>query len=83
MLIFAGCNKSDSKSFERPPAPVTVVAAITKDVPIYLDAVGTSVAREMVSIQPQVSGRITKINFVDGANVKPRHATFCNRPTSL
>ena len=28
------------------------------------------VAREVVSIQPQVSGRITQIHFTDGANVK-------------
>src|SRR5262245_25025868 len=69
-VILAGCNKSDSKSFERPPAPVTVIAAVTKDVPVYLDAVGTSVVREMVSMKPQVSGRITQIQFVDGANVK-------------
>jgi multidrug efflux system membrane fusion protein len=28
------------------------------------------VAREVVSVQPQVSGRITQIHFTDGANVK-------------
>ena len=28
------------------------------------------VAREVVSIQPQVSGRITQIHFTDGADVK-------------
>lgn len=79
-FIVAGCNKSDSKSFERPPAPVTVVNAVTKDVPVYLDAVGTSVAREMVEMKPQVSGRITKIQFVDGANVKPGTPLFVIDP---
>jgi multidrug efflux system membrane fusion protein len=34
-----------------------------------MDALGKIVARETVSIQPQVSGRITKIHFTDGANV--------------
>ena len=38
--------------------------------PVYIDAVGKTVAREVVSIQPQVSGRITQIHFTDGANVK-------------
>jgi len=49
---------------------VTVTEAVSQDVPTYLDAIGKTVAREVVSIQPQVSGRITKIHFTDGANVK-------------
>src|SRR5438093_4321831 len=72
-LIFAGlaaCNKKPEANFERPPAPVTVARAIARDVPVYIDAVGKTVAREVVSVQPQVSGRITKIHFTDGADVK-------------
>ena len=37
-------------AFERPPAPVSVVAAVTRDVPIYLDEIGKFVAREVVTI---------------------------------
>jgi multidrug efflux system membrane fusion protein len=72
-LIFAGlaaCNKKPEANFERPPAPVTVARALARDVPVYIDAVGKTVAREVVSIQPQVSGRITQIHFTDGSNVK-------------
>lgn len=72
-LIFAGlaaCNKKPAANFERPPAPVTVARAVARDVPVYIDAVGKTVAREVVSVQPQVSGRITQIHFTDGANVK-------------
>ena len=72
-LIFAGlaaCNKKPEANFERPPAPVTVARAVAQDVPVYIDAVGKMVAREVVSIQPQVSGRITQIHFTDGADVK-------------
>jgi multidrug efflux system membrane fusion protein len=75
-----GCGENKAPSFERPPAPVTVGAAVTQDVPVYLDAVGTSVAREMVSIQPQVSGRITQILFVDGAYVKRGSRLFTIDP---
>ena len=49
---------------------MTVTTAKSQDVPLYIDAVGKIVAREVVSIQPQVSGRITHIHFVDGADVK-------------
>lgn len=68
--LSAGCSKKTQPAFERPPAPVTTATATAKDVPLYIDAVGKIVAREVVSIQPQVSGRIVKIHFTDGADVK-------------
>lgn len=75
--ILTGCaNKAAQQGFERPPAPVSVTAAVAEDVPTYLDAIGKTVAREVVSIQPQVSGRITKIHFTDGANVKKGQLLF-------
>src|SRR5947199_2606255 len=75
--LFTGCtNKAAPQGFDRPPAPVTVTAAVMQDVPTYLDAIGKTVAREVVAIQPQVSGRITKINFTDGANVKKGDLLF-------
>ena len=74
---FTGCaNKAAQQGFERPPAPVSVTAAIMQDVPTYIDAIGKTVAREVVSIQPQVSGRIIKIHFTDGANVRKGDLLF-------
>ena len=75
-LVLAGCESKAEQSFERPPAPVQVAEAISQDVPIYLDAIGKTVAREVVSIVPQVSGRITRIHFTDGANVKKGQLLF-------
>src|SRR5256886_10656097 len=75
-LSFTGCVNKAQQSFERPPAPVTVAAAVTQDVPTYLDAIGKTVAREVVSIQPQVSGRIIKIHFTDGADLKKGDLLF-------
>ena len=54
VLLSASCGKKAPASFERPPAPVTVVTAVAQDVPIYLDEIGKVVAREVISIQPQV-----------------------------
>ena len=74
---FAGCSKNAAQQgFDRPPAPVSVTAAVAQDVPTYLDAIGKTVAREVVTIQPQVSGRITKIHFTDGANVRKGDMLF-------
>ena len=75
--VFTGCtNKAAQQGFERPPAPVSVTEAVMQDVPNYIDAIGKTVAREVVSIQPQVSGRILKIHFTDGANVKKGDLLF-------
>jgi multidrug efflux system membrane fusion protein len=53
---------------------------MTRDVPLYIDAVGKIAAREVVSIQPQVSGRITQIHFTDGADVKTGDLLFTIDP---
>lgn len=78
--LTAGCGKKSQPSFERPPAPVMVSTAVAEDVPIYIDAVGKLAAREVVSIQPQVSGRITKLHFTDGADVKAGDLLFTIDP---
>lgn len=79
-LSLAGCGSKAQQNFERPPAPVTVSAAVSQDVSNYLDALGKIVARETVAIQPQVSGRITQIHFTDGANVKRGQLLFTVDP---
>lgn len=75
-VLITGCTQKAAQNFERPPAPVSVTAAIAQDVPTYLDAIGKTVAREVVSVQPQVSGRITKIHFTDGANLRKGDLLF-------
>lgn len=79
-FVFSGCRSKAQQAFERPPSLVQVSAAISQDVPTYIDAIGKTVAREVVSIQPQVSGRITKIHFADGANVKKGQLLFTIDP---
>lgn len=82
VFLSSGCGgpQASSPVFERPPAPVTVAVAVTQDVPIYLDAIGKCTAREVVSIQPQVAGRITELHFTDGANVKKGGLLFTIDP---
>src|SRR6266478_3292799 len=79
-VLLVGCQKTAPPTVERPPAPVSVAAAVTQDAAVYLDEVGKCVAREVVSVQPQVSGRITAIHFADGADVKPGDPLFTIDP---
>jgi len=78
--MLAGCANQAQPNFERPPAPVVVSTAVSQDVSNYMDALGKIVARETVAIQPQVSGRITKIHFTDGANVRRGQLLFTVDP---
>jgi membrane fusion protein, multidrug efflux system len=80
VFLRAGNQQNAQAGFQRPPASVAIATAIAQDVPIYLDEIGKCVAREMVSIQPQVSGRIVKIHFADGANVRTGDTLFTIDP---
>lgn len=79
-VALTACSKQQAQSFERPPSPVTVAPAVSQDVPFYLDEVGHTVAREVVSVQPQVSGTITQILFTDGADLKKGDPLFTIDP---
>ncbi len=79
-VLLASCAKKDPPPAVRPPSTVTVATAISQDVPVYLDEVGHTVAREVVSVQPEVSGKITEIHFADGADLKKGDPLFTIDP---
>src|SRR5258708_1920014 len=80
LLTLAGCSKPVVAPPARPPSPVSVTDVISRTVPVYLDEVGRCVARESVSVTPQVSGRITELHFSDGADIKKGDALFTIDP---
>jgi len=59
-----------------PPRPVTTAKVTTKDVPLYLDEIGSTAAYEIVQIQAQVSGQIIAREFKDGVDVKKGDLLF-------
>ena len=62
------------------PRPATVAKAIAKDVPLYLDEIGTCSAYETVLVQAQVSGVIIGRHFQDGSEVKKGDLLFTIDP---
>ena len=62
------------------PRPVFTAKVLTKDVPLYLDEIGTCAAYETVQIQAQVNGQILSRNFKDGADVKKGDPLFTIDP---
>ena len=68
------------KPAQAPVRPVTVAKVVTKDVPLYLDEIGTCAAYETVLLQAQVSGVIITRNFQDGSDVKKGDLLFTIDP---
>jgi multidrug efflux system membrane fusion protein len=71
---------AEIKTGQPPARPVTVAKAVTKDVPIYLDEIGTCAAYETVQVQAQVSGKIIERQFQDGSDVKKGDPLFTIDP---
>src|SRR3954463_1638369 len=49
--------------------PVLSIDARTADVPVYLDGVGTARALNMVTVKPQVDGKLISVSFIEGQEV--------------
>lgn len=50
--------------------PVVVAAAETRDVPIYLDGLGTVQASALVTVKPMVDGKLIEVLFKEGQDVE-------------
>src|SRR4029077_17047527 len=71
----------ETKKATQPPVRTVLVAQVTsKDVPLYLDEIGTCAAYETVQVQAQVSGKILSRHFQDGADVKVGYLLFIIDP---
>ncbi|HKZ11199.1 MAG TPA: efflux RND transporter periplasmic adaptor subunit [Rhodanobacteraceae bacterium] len=70
--VFAGPGKSRGPGDlgADTAVPVTVVPVAAANVPIYLTGAGTVQALNTVTVQPQVSGQLLKLDFVEGGEVK-------------
>ncbi|MEO6871325.1 MAG: efflux RND transporter periplasmic adaptor subunit [Chthoniobacterales bacterium] len=75
-LLFRLLGGSKKEQAPPPPRLVTVAPAITKDVPLYLDEIGTCAANESVKVQAQVAGQIVSRDFKDGADIKKGEVLF-------
>jgi multidrug efflux system membrane fusion protein len=76
----AGCQGGPKAPPQLPPPAVTATQAVVRDVPLYLDEIGTCSAVDTVAIRPQASGRITKVHFEEGADVEEGQPLFTIDP---
>jgi len=81
-LSLAGCGKNqDGAAAATPgakgagggadrPIPVLVAEAVSRDVPIFLEGLGSVTAYKTVNVRSQVDGRLDKVIFREGQPVK-------------
>jgi membrane fusion protein (multidrug efflux system) len=68
LAAMTGCSKEEPPP--PPPPEVTVTEAVQKDVPIYIELVGSTLGSEDVEIRARVEGYLTSVNFTEGSFVK-------------
>jgi multidrug efflux system membrane fusion protein len=71
---------AEGKAAQVPARPALVAQVMAKDVPLYLDEIGTCAAYETVQVQAQVSGQIMTRHFQDGSDVKKGDPLFTIDP---
>lgn len=76
VLTIRGFSGKQKPLAAPPPRPVITAKVIQKDVPLYIDEIGTCTAFETVQVQAQVSGQIVSREFKDGGDVKKGDLLF-------
>jgi len=78
LLIF-GCSGGQDKFSQKDndtSVPVDVATAVKRDVPVQVKAIGRVEAYSTVSVKPQVEGKLDKIYFREGEEVKKGDLLF-------
>jgi len=68
LAAITGCAKDAPPP--PPPPEVTVAEVVQKDVPIYIELVGSTLGSEDVEIRARVEGYLTSVNFTEGSFVR-------------
>lgn len=73
---FAPLGGAATEAQPPPLVPVTAGAAGTRDVPVYVEGLGSVQAFNTVTVKTRVDGQITKVFFREGQEVKAGDALF-------
>jgi multidrug efflux system membrane fusion protein len=76
LTMVGGCGKAPDAGMSMPPAPVIVSTVSTADVPVYLDEIGKTAATAVVTVLPQVNGKLIRQDFVDGSDLTAGEKLF-------
>jgi multidrug efflux system membrane fusion protein len=80
ILMLISCSGNAEGERVTPAAPVLVSAAVMKDMPVVLRAIGTVEAYNTVDVRARVAGEITRIAFKEGQDVSQQDLLFTIDP---
>jgi multidrug efflux system membrane fusion protein len=80
ILMLISCSGNAEGERVTPGAPVTVSAAVMKDMPVVLRAIGTVEPYNTVDVRARVPGEITWIDFKEGQDVSQQDLLFTIDP---
>jgi multidrug efflux system membrane fusion protein len=69
LVLWRGAEQPPRMTAQPAPIPVTVATAARRDVPIFLQGLGTVQASNTVAIRSQIDGKLQSVNFVEGQAV--------------
>lgn len=83
-LLAAACSRDASGTAggapKKPEVPVAVIAAVQKDVPVQIKAIGRVQAHSTVIVKAQVAGELIAVHFREGQDVKKGDLLFTIDP---
>lgn len=80
--MLASCSGKAEGERGAAGAPVTVSAAVQKDMPVVLKAIGTVEPYNTVEVRARIAGEITRIAFKEGQDVARQDLLFTLDPRS-
>jgi multidrug efflux system membrane fusion protein len=79
-ILLASCSSKPNTHAGSEAVPVNITAAVQKDVPVQLHAIGNVEAYSTVTVKSQVDGELAQINFKEGQEVKQGDSLFVIDP---
>ena len=70
LLWLTSLRSSSAKSKTEDTVPVVTEAARRQDIPLYLNGLGSVQALNTVTVRAQIDGKIIKVNFQEGQDVR-------------
>jgi multidrug efflux system membrane fusion protein len=80
LALLSACSKTKAGPPVESAAPVVVAAAVQRDVPVDVKAVGTVEAFSNVQVKSMIAGEITSVGFTEGQDVKKGDLLFVIDP---
>jgi membrane fusion protein (multidrug efflux system) len=77
-----GCSKKEAPP-PPPPPEVQVAEVVQKDVPIYIELVGSTLGSEDIEIRPRVEGYLVSMDFIEGSFVRKGQLLYRIDPQPL